>query len=584
MAWSEDLFQKAEAWLGQLERKRKGLLPTPKAACFHEMKSFIQLWTALVSGRSWSLQEAETWPATDGVRLFFPPVLEIFDDQVLNRKSYLYIACFLLGFDELNFPELSRWRQSFQKANYQLGDREFAAAVQNLCCQEGVTVLKDVEPWDKESFRSLINLWHYRKLPLQSHSRRDEADGSPNKSGGNKIHKKKAREQIQVIESLDDQKNENPLVHSFEKLHTTDDYNGGQKKHDGDDEMDDHADSLEDLDLRQVIRTTQQTLASLKGDYVMDVDVAESQANVTKTLAKFQYDEWNEDKGSYHKNWCTLESKVGETASEDRYQPLLAQVRQENKSKIDQLTRFFFTLFKTPKWKNRLLEGSELDLDSLVEMLATPVEKRPDKMNIYMSQQKSLDEMSVIFLLDRSLSSDSWVDDRRVLDVIRDSFMVIGEAIKRFHLPVQLAAFSSQTRNKISYEVLKDFHEDWQKGLKRLSAVEPTGYTRIGPALRHGIHLLKNRKSKHKWIILLSDSKPTDFDKYEGRYGVRDVKKAIHEARLQNIGVRCLSIDKVNRAELCEMYGARGFELLHRLDQLPERLGLLLKSLAQKAR
>ena len=248
------------------------------------------------------------------------------------------------------------------------------------------------------------------------------------------------------------------------------------------------------------------------------------------------------------------------------------------------MTRCFFNLFQSPKWKSRRIEGTELDLDSLVEVMATNEDNRPENRNIYMNRQKSLNELSVIFLFDRSLSSDSWIDNHRVLDVIRESFIIIGESMKHFPLPVQVAAFSSHTRNKIFYETLKDFQDDWDRGLKRLCAVEPMGYTRIGPVIRHGISLLKKRKSKHKWIILLSDSKPTDFDKYEGRYGIRDVRKAVQEAKLHDIGVRCLSIDKVNRAELCEMYGSRGFELLPQIRHLPERLGLLLKDLVQSAK
>lgn len=586
MGWDESLFQKTESWLRRIDQKRKGTLPTQSAVYFLDMKSRIHHWVALLSGRTWTLQEAETWPAFDEERLFFPSVLEIFNDSTLNQRAYLYIASCLIGLDETHFPELKQWRIQFQRTYSQKESCDFEnySAVQYLNEPDAVPVCGDIPVWTQSSFRSLMNLWCIRKLSVQAQARSGKEDHRKSQSADMATHKKKAREQIQIIESLDDQKNENPLVHSFEKLHTTDDYNGGSKKHDGDDEMQEHAESLEDLDLRQVVRTSQDTRANLKGDYVMDLDVAESEdLNQKKTSQIYRYDEWDEASGFYHKDWCTLEEMRSPAIEEDHHQHTRDLVISENKSKINQLRRLFFQLFQSPKWQNRQLDGYELDLEELVDIMAMPIEKRPEKIKIYRNRQKSLNELSVILLLDRSLSSDSWVNNKRVLDVIRDSLIIIGEAIKRFHFPVQLAAFSSHTRNKISYEILKDFDQDWGEGLKRLSTVEPIGYTRIGPVLRHAISELKEHSSKHKWIIILSDSKPTDFDKYEGRYGTRDVRKAIHEAKLHRIGVRCLSIDKLNREELTEMYGARGFELLTHIDQISNRLGLLLKALVQKS-
>ena len=35
--------------------------------------------------------------------------------------------------------------------------------------------------------------------------------------------------------------------------------------------------------------------------------------------------------------------------------------------------------------------------------------------------------------------------------------------------------------------------------------------------------------AKNKWIIVLSDGKPNDYDKYEGQYGIQDIKQALRE-------------------------------------------------------
>lgn len=91
--------------------------------------------------------------------------------------------------------------------------------------------------------------------------------------------------------------------------------------------------------------------------------------------------------------------------------------------------------------------------------------------------------------------------------------------------------------------MLKDFDESWQSGKFKIGAAEPSGYTRIGGALRHATHLLKSRHTTNKWVILLSDGKPNDYDKYEGRYGIQDVRQALREALEYGINFYALAIE-----------------------------------------
>ena len=43
-------------------------------------------------------------------------------------------------------------------------------------------------------------------------------------------------------------------------------------------------------------------------------------------------------------------------------------------------------------------------------------------------------------------------------------------------------------------------------------------------------------------IILISDSKPTDYDFYEGIYGIEDIRQVVYEADTRNIKFKSLSI------------------------------------------
>ncbi len=93
--------------------------------------------------------------------------------------------------------------------------------------------------------------------------------------------------------------------------------------------------------------------------------------------------------------------------------------------------------------------------------------------------------MAVLFLLDLSLSTDSYADGNRVLDVVKQAVILFGEVLSEHDIDFAMGGFYSKTRNNCVYQALKDFGEDWTKGKQKIGAVEPQGYTRIGPALRH---------------------------------------------------------------------------------------------------
>jgi nitric oxide reductase NorD protein len=109
---------------------------------------------------------------------------------------------------------------------------------------------------------------------------------------------------------------------------------------------------------------------------------------------------------------------------------------------------------------------------------------------------------------------------------------------------------------------LKDFDEAWNNAKHKIGAVEPSGYTRIGAALRHSGSLLNKRKSKNKWVILISDGKPNDYDKYEGKYGIQDVKQALRELNMRQINSYALAIEAQAKYYLPQMFGQNHYQIL----------------------
>ena len=90
---------------------------------------------------------------------------------------------------------------------------------------------------------------------------------------------------------------------------------------------------------------------------------------------------------------------------------------------------------------------------------------------------------------------------------------------------------------------IKDFDDEYNDVVRGyINAIKPGYYTRMGTAIRHATSLLEKEASSQKLLLILTDGKPNDLDKYEGRYGIEDTRQAILEAenkRLATILCNC---------------------------------------------
>ena len=91
--------------------------------------------------------------------------------------------------------------------------------------------------------------------------------------------------------------------------------------------------------------------------------------------------------------------------------------------------------------------------------------------------------------------------------------------------------------------------------------------------------LIEEHSARQKWVILLSDGKPNDYDKYEGKYGLADVKKALGELNEMHISTHAFAIEEQARYYLPLMFGSKQYnvlsnyrEMLYSLSALCERI------------
>ena len=98
--------------------------------------------------------------------------------------------------------------------------------------------------------------------------------------------------------------------------------------------------------------------------------------------------------------------------------------------------------------------------------------------------------------------------------------------------PTLFYTFTSRRRDAVRVETIKTFEERLGDAVeRRIAALRPGAYTRIGAAIRHVARRLRDRPEAYRLILLLTDGKPNDMDHYEGRYGVEDTRMAVREAQ-----------------------------------------------------
>ncbi|WP_315982430.1 hypothetical protein [Aliamphritea spongicola] len=68
----------------------------------------------------------------------------------------------------------------------------------------------------------------------------------------------------------------------------------------------------------------------------------------------------------------------------------------------------------------------------------------------------------------------------------------------------------------------------------------------------------------------MTDGKPNDLDRYEGRHGIEDTRKAIQEARSMGLVPFCITIDEQANQYLPYLFGRQGYTFIHRATQLPK--------------
>lgn len=327
---------------------------------------------------------------------------------------------------------------------------------------------------------------------------------------------------------------------------------------------------------------------------------------------KLAYDEWDHSIGDYRKHWCTLfehrelaqdEDYVRKTLLEHqalarRIRQQLNQVRPENLKKVKGVS-----------------EGEELDMERSLDYLMDRRAGLSPSENIYVQRQRKERDVSTLFLLDMSASTDDIVPDpaveplvppeidddeamaeyfrlqrvrdadaRRIIDLEKESVILMAEALDKLGDSYSICGFSGYGREQVDYFLCKDFDETFDQGARaRVGGIKPCRSTRMGAPIRHATRSLLATGARIKALIIISDGYPQDHDYGADRnskdYGLMDTMKALSEARQQGVLSYCLTVDPSGHDYLRAMCPDSQYMVIQDIEQLPEELSRVYRSL-----
>ena len=339
----------------------------------------------------------------------------------------------------------------------------------------------------------------------------------------------------------------------------------------------DLADSLSELPEARLVATPGRPREVLASEEPPPPSTAEATRGGSQT--GLVYPEWDYRIGAYHDRGAVVRVATPPLGDPSWAEGVLAR----RATLLREVRRRFERLRPRRLRLGRQLDGPEVDLAAYVASYADCRAGREGDDRLYVAIRSARRDVAIALLVDVSGSTDSWVTENlRVVDVEKEALLVVCDALEALGDPYTILAFSGEGPEAVSIFPIKLFDEPGG-GLvrRRIAALEPDRYTRMGAAVRHATALLMRKAARHRLLLVLSDGKPNDVDRYEGRYGVEDARQAVVEARLQGLHPFCVTVDRRAPAYMPRIFGAGAYAALHHPEHLPSVLVDVLRRMVK---
>ena len=318
-----------------------------------------------------------------------------------------------------------------------------------------------------------------------------------------------------------------------------------------------HAEDLDEITLGK-------KQANLAARIKMDLDLMPDMTEIYPLGKGHLIDEWDYRKKDYLINYVRIKPQVTLNVVPMELPTRLKKTVRKIQSELD--------LLELDRVKNdRLPYGDEINIDIWIDYSGHQ-NKSTHHQNFFTTYEKKTRDISTLILADVSLSTEGGItQDVRIIDVIKDGLMVFSEAMEKLQDKFAIYSFSSLQNKKVYFNIIKNFKDKYSDLIRgRIDAMQPYYYTRLGAAIRESSKILEKQKSSTKLLLIISDGKPNDEDRYDGRYGIEDTKKAIEELKKKGIVSFCITVDVDAKDYLGYLFGRNGFAVVRDGQKLPK--------------
>ena len=499
----------------------------------------------------------------DNDTIYLPSSFAFFNSKEQNEMLYYFLIAISTRIDISNNKDIIE--QNINAINYIISkydgfNKFYKSAVDQLSNNfEQLSFLKSLHSIDDKDF---INdypnpLWIYKKEHIKNNNISDDEEEI---TRGKDDEKNESLDmQKKVEKTADDKENDGFLAFLPESLMSIFEKVNVDRMED--DSFDEnalyHAEDLDEI-------TIGKKQANLNARVKLDLDLVVDETEIYPLGKGHLIDEWDYRKKTYLKNYTRIKPQVTLNVLPLEFPKRLNKIFKKVQAQLD--------LLQLDRIKNdRLPYGDEINIDTFIEY-SSHQNKSTHHQKFYTSFERKMRDMSTLILADVSLSTEGGItQDVRIIDVIKDGIMVFSQSLDKLDDKFAIYSFSSLQNKKVFFNIIKNFKEKYNEVIRgRIDSMQPYYYTRLGAAIRQSISILDKQKSANKLLLIISDGKPNDEDRYDGRYGIEDTKKAIEEAKKRGITPFCITIDVDAKEYLSYLFGRNGYKIVKDGRKLPQ--------------
>jgi nitric oxide reductase activation protein len=289
-----------------------------------------------------------------------------------------------------------------------------------------------------------------------------------------------------------------------------------------------------------------------------------------------KYPEWDWRKRRYRPDWCSVAEFDPPAAEPD------AQLDPgHDRRLLRQLARLGLAYERY----RRQDQGDALDITALTEFVVERAAGVTGDLRVYEHRLRTAHDLGVLVLLDATGSTGESAEGERVFDEQRQIVARLTAALDELGDRVAAHAFYSHGRDAVRFLRIKGFDDRYDHASqRRLSALEPAGFTRLGAATRHGVHLLSTRAgTSNMLLVVVGDGLPYD-DGYEHRYAQEDSRRALQEAVAAGVGCVCLSVRSSTQQDVIDrVWGHVPYRRLENVSELADHIAPLFRDALREA-